>query len=97
MCGGAEKPKPTLEPKQDFTYAPPDLKSLYETFRETGTVPYSYYGVNAPTREGELDAMKKSYPGAFTAASAPQIQDPRQQQHSNPLTSLFSALGRRGR
>ena len=67
MCGGAER-----EPKNSGgTYTPPALESNYQTFRDTGNVPYSYYGVGAPTREGEVDLVRKSYPGAFSQAAPP--------------------------
>ena len=103
MCGGMrhEEERQAPPPRQDFTYTPPDLRSLYNQFRETGQVPYSYYGVGAPTREGELEAMRGSYPGAFSTPSAPpQMQRPvrpQPQQAQPPFLRLFGALGGSGR
>lgn len=54
-----------------LAYTPPDLKSLYAQYKQTGTVPYSYYGAGAPSREEELKAVQAAYPGAFSPAPAP--------------------------
>jgi len=71
MCGGMTlgNRKPERN-STDTTYAPPKLPDVYGQFRETGQVPYSYYGVAAPTREGELDLVRKSYPTAFSQSTA---------------------------
>ena len=79
------------------TYTPPDLKDLYEAFRSTGNVPYSYYGVSAPTRKGELDLVRKSYPGAFSpgSAAAPEREvDPLAEKllSMGPLGAIFSGM-----
>jgi hypothetical protein len=60
MCGGAE---------DDKTYTAPKTADVYKQYRDTGQIPYSYYGVGAPTREGEMDLVRRSYPNAFSQAS----------------------------
>jgi hypothetical protein len=101
MCGGSDDrhgpKKPENQP--EVAYNPPSLDSLYQAFRESGTVPYSYYGAGAPTREGELDIVRKQHPGAFpTPATPPPAPTPpaRPQMPGGPFGMLFSALrGRR--
>lgn len=102
MCGGAERqqpaPAPAPAPKPTENYTAPDLRSLYATFKETGTVPYSYYGQGAPTRDGEIEALKKSFPGAFTAPPArpaprPQPAPQQPQRPTNPFTAWLMKFG----
>lgn len=52
-------------------YTPPSLQDVYAQFRETGRVPYSYYGAGLPTRDGEADRVRASYPGAFSNPAQP--------------------------
>lgn len=69
--------RPDPEPRQetpkapDMVYTAPDMRDVYKQWRDTGRVPYSYYGAGAPTRDGELEAVKSSYPGAFSQVTAP--------------------------
>jgi hypothetical protein len=79
MCGGAEHKdprKPVDDRSSEFTYKAPELDSVYQQYRDTGQVPYSYYGVGGPTREGEFDLVRKSYPGAYTPVAQPPAPAP---------------------
>lgn len=68
----------------DLKYTAPDIQSLYSIFKDTGKVPYSYYGQGAPTRASELELLKQAYPSAFSANTqvakkAPPKMDPMSQ------------------
>jgi len=99
MCGGAENntsPRPEAQaPAPAQVYTPPSLDSVYQMFRDSGTVPYSYYGVNSPTRDGELDLVKKSYPGAFSQSTAPASvpASTRQPSGVDPLIARLMKMG----
>ena len=84
----------------DMVYTAPNVRDVYKQWRETGHIPYSYYGVGAPTREGEVEALKRSFPTAFSQPPAPATQAPQSNRPSNqspsqnvPFPSLFRALG----
>ncbi len=68
---GPKQPEAPKAPEPKEIYTPPPVGDLYKQFSETGRVPYSYYGVSAPTREGELDLVRASYPGAFSMEQPP--------------------------
>ncbi len=92
MCGGAERSQQGQQQPADTgsIYTPPDMKSVYQQFRDTGNIPYSYYGVGAPTREGELDLVRASYPGAFSTVSAQTPAQPqRRQRNINPMMAIL--------
>jgi hypothetical protein len=95
---GNQPPSPssTPGPTQEEVYTPPDLRKLFKAFQETGTVPYSYYGVSAPTREGELDLVRASYPGAFSMVDTPQAEMPpaevQNPKRKDPFENLFGQL-----
>lgn len=68
MCGGSEinrNTTPVHNRDHKTQYTAPDLREMYGTFRETGRVPYSYYGQGAPTQKSELQAVQAAYPDAF--------------------------------
>jgi hypothetical protein len=70
MCGGADRlPGAGGQGNSSAQYTAPDLRQNYAKFRETGTVPYSYYGQGAPTNSDELGRVRAAYPGAFPAGS----------------------------
>lgn len=89
MCGGMkrEDERPVQAP-QNFTYTPPKMGDVYAQYRATGQIPYSYYGVGAPTREGELELLRKSYPGAFADAPTPTPSAPK-----DPKYAKMDGLG----
>ncbi len=93
MCGGSDE-APATPPAATETYAAPDLKGVYQTFRDTGNVPYSYYGQGAPTNADELARVKAAYPGSFTAG-APAAPPPAPQHHGflYPIIQALRSFG----
>lgn len=92
--GRAETPPPPVP----MNYSAPDLQTLYQQFREKGTVPYSYYGAGAPSNAEELARVKAAYPGAFSAPPPPPAKNPMPQpqaQRDDPFRRLRNLLGAR--
>lgn len=89
------EPAAPAAPKE--TYSAPDLRKIYETYKATGQVPYSYYGQGAPTNAEELALVRGSYPGAFTQAAQPQPAPQMPGRPSSIFDRLFGALFQGGR
>ncbi len=90
-------PKQPEKPAEIYTA--PNINSLYDTFRSTGKVPYSYYGVSAPTDPKELALVKQSYPGAFyqpPTPAPPPTQPKPANPGFNPILALISILSQGG-
>jgi hypothetical protein len=99
MCGGSDDEK-SHDIDEDrvasVAYTAPDIRTLYKTFQETGTVPYSYYGAGSPTRRDELELVRKSQPGAFPTPTGPQRPGMGDMGNISPFAALALALlGRR--
>lgn len=87
MCGGAEDEGRSNKPL-DNTYKAPDLRQNHQMFRETGRIPYSYYGQGSPSNKDELALVRASYPGAFSTPETPAQPETAM----NPFQRLMTAL-----
>lgn len=82
---------------QNFQYTAPNLQNQYSQFRDTGQVPYSYYG-QAPTNQNELTAVRNYYPSSFTenvTETPATYGNAITARSQSPFSRLFSALGNR--
>jgi hypothetical protein len=89
MCGGSENKEKRViggsEKSPDpstYTYkamTPAEMDAIY---RETGKVPYSLYGVNAPSSMSEYKAHRAFYPENYTDV-VQQTTNPNQQTQPN--------------
>lgn len=81
MCGGSDKETRVIggvEKSPDpstYTYTAMSPAEMYAQYRETGQVPYSYYGAGAPSSLAEYNAHRAYYGDSYVDKPTQKLSD----------------------